>query len=281
MDWTSHRPALGKLPFVGAVVAVTLAYGDGISAAQPVSSAQLVPEYDHVVAGEPAFVAVRLTMEPGWHTYWRNPGDAGAPTIIDWRLPTDFSAGPIIWPTPQRYETGPIISFGFDGDVWLLSEITVPEDVTPGATVSVRADIEWLVCSDICIPQYGSFAIDLPVLEAHAPKGANEQFERARARLPDVASDGASLSMGGEFVKMSIPLDQPPGSLGDTWVFPADDGIVDYQATPEARMEGETLLVSVRRAAHATGTPTAFSGVVTFDDGGVTRAVEFHATPEN
>ncbi len=68
-------------------------------------------------------VALRLSMEKGWHTYWRNPGDSGLPTTLEWKLPAGVEAGPIEWPAPHVLPAGPLVNYGYDGEVLLLVEL--------------------------------------------------------------------------------------------------------------------------------------------------------------
>src|SRR5277367_1002441 len=87
---------------------------------QPHVVAELIPEMTTVEAGKPFGMILHLKMDPDWHTYWINPGDAGIPTTIKWTLPAGFTAGPIQWPTPEQHNMGPLVTYGYDGDVYLL-----------------------------------------------------------------------------------------------------------------------------------------------------------------
>ncbi len=58
-------------------------------------------------------LALRQKIKPGWHTYWRNPGDSGEPTRLAWVLPEGWSAGEIIWPVPERQPIGPLVDYGY------------------------------------------------------------------------------------------------------------------------------------------------------------------------
>ena len=79
-------------------------------------TASLVGETRNVVPGQPLHVALRQQIAPGWHTYWRNPGESGLPTTIDWSLPPGFTAGPIQWPTPERFVVDPVVGYGYHDD---------------------------------------------------------------------------------------------------------------------------------------------------------------------
>ena len=71
--------------------------------------AELVSEVSEVKPGEPFWVALRQTIKPHWHTYWKNPGDSGLPTEINWNLPAGAKADPIVWPTPTLIDVSGVI----------------------------------------------------------------------------------------------------------------------------------------------------------------------------
>jgi DsbC/DsbD-like thiol-disulfide interchange protein len=119
-------------------IALTVVVGVLLSGAMPGKSfaqavardhvtAELVSELDAIVPGATWLVALRLVSEPGWHTYWKNPGDAGSATNLRWTLPPGFRAGPILWPTPDRLAEPPLAAYGYQGEVLLLAEIEAPQ----------------------------------------------------------------------------------------------------------------------------------------------------------
>ena len=96
----------------------------------PKVHARLVAEDLSVAPGGTITVALEEKIAPGWHTYWKNPGDAGAPTDIQWTLPPGWKAGPIQWPRPKRLPVGPLMDYGYEGTPWLLTTLTAPADAT-------------------------------------------------------------------------------------------------------------------------------------------------------
>ena len=84
-------------------------------------------------------VALRLKMKPGWHTYWRNPGDSGLPTTLDWKLPPGVAAGPIQWPAPHALPAGPLVNYGYEGEVLHLVDLKAPPSVAPGGRETATA----------------------------------------------------------------------------------------------------------------------------------------------
>ena len=111
----------------------------------PHVEAELVAERTAIEPGRPLTVALRLQMARGWHTYWRNPGDSGLPTKVEWKLPEGYAAGAIQWPAPERLPAGPLTNFGYEGEVLLLTDIRVPANAVGPVTIAARA--EWLVCN--------------------------------------------------------------------------------------------------------------------------------------
>src|SRR6266496_5868662 len=151
----------------------------------PHVEAELISDNAALVPGQPATMALRLSIEDGWHTYWRNPGDSGLPTTLDWKLPPGFRAGAIEWPTPKALPVGPLVNYGYDGTVLHLVKLDVPADLKLGSTVDLAARADWLVCKETCIPDGADLKLALPVAE-HAAGDARwaQAIAAARAALP-------------------------------------------------------------------------------------------------
>jgi thiol:disulfide interchange protein/DsbC/DsbD-like thiol-disulfide interchange protein len=149
--------------------------------------AGLVAQKVAVAPGQPVLVGLRLIHDPHWHTYWRNPGDSGLPTKVDWRLPAGWKAQEIQWPTPMRLPVGPLANFGFEGDLVLPMVLTPPAGLSPGSEVRLEAQASWLVCKDVCIPGEATLALRLPVVAKDVPVADGPDaslFARAQAQTP-------------------------------------------------------------------------------------------------
>jgi thiol:disulfide interchange protein DsbD len=148
-------------------------------------TASLIAEPAWIRPGRPLSVGLRLRMDPEWHTYWKNPGDSGLPTRIRWTLPPGFEAGPLVWPTPERFASDPLASYGYSGEVVMLSEIRTPA-VAAGASVEIAARVDWLECREVCRPGKAELALSLEVKAGDPPPDARfvKDFAGARARLP-------------------------------------------------------------------------------------------------
>lgn len=148
--------------------------------------ADAIANVSAVVPGEPFLVGVRMHMAPGWHTYWKYPGDAGIPTEIKWELPAGWTAGEIQWPVPLKLdEPGDIQIYGYHDDLLLVQQITPPKNLAD-KNVTLSAKVSWLVCEKICIPGDGSVQIALPVSISNSAANT-ETFTRFQKQLPQAA----------------------------------------------------------------------------------------------
>jgi thiol:disulfide interchange protein len=224
----------------------------------------VIPQPDTTV-----WVAIRQTIEPSWHTYWRNPGDTGLATSIAWTLPKGITAGEPQWPVPERFTTGPIVNFGYRNNVTTL----VPLHVAPDARVGGMAEVKLFVleCQEMCIPEN----VTLQVKLSDAP-GPSEEFTAARATMPKPFSGAAALSVSARSVVLS--LSDPSFAHADparVHFFPATTGAVDYDARSEVRIDGNTLTWTAARAPRARPL-NALQGVLNVSGAG---AYEIRATP--
>ncbi len=142
------------------------------------ATASMVTDTDTVAPGKPIRVALRLHLEPGWHTYWRNPGDAGVAPDLSFTLPPGVTAGPVQWPVPHLETEGPLATYAYTGDVLLPVTLRGMH----GAT-EIQLTAEWLVCANICVPESGVFDLMLPAGDG-APSAQEKLFAAADARIP-------------------------------------------------------------------------------------------------
>lgn len=113
-----------------------------------------------------ALLALRFRMEKGWHIYWQNPGDSGEPPKIQWQLPAGFRVGAVEWPAPEKLTAPSIVDYGYENDVLLFAPLSVPAGVRDGERVTIAANVNWLVCREMCIPGKARVSLTLPVNSA-------------------------------------------------------------------------------------------------------------------
>lgn len=130
-----------------------------------------------VESGKTVWVGLQLTHQPEWHTYWKNSGDSGLPTVLEWTLPAGVLAGDIAWPLPKKLALGKLINYGYDGTVLLPVPLTISPDFKPSllnSDLTVKLKASWLVCRLECIPQEGEFALRIPVRGSTALNAAGK-----------------------------------------------------------------------------------------------------------
>jgi thiol:disulfide interchange protein DsbD len=203
--------------------------------------AELLAATDAMVPGQPLTVGLKLKHQAEWHTYWQVPGDSGLPTRIDWKLPAGFTAGPIEWPHPKRLPTGPLVNFGYDGEILLLTTIQVPADVPVGSRVTLAGKAEWLECKDVCIPGESDIALTLPVKSTAGPSAHVALFEATRVLIPQpLANATGQGTIDAGRIKLSLAL--PAGkTVSRLEFFPAQEGRIEPAAPQVLRREGEAV----------------------------------------
>jgi thiol:disulfide interchange protein DsbD len=182
-----------SLTFLAVFLALpVLAQGTGSFFGGPTTQTRLLFSAESAKPGETVWAGVELKMAPGWHTYWRNPGDAGLPTTLTWTLPDGVSAGEIQWPVPEKTVTpagdNPLYTYGYEDLVILLVPIKLAADLHPGA-VELSAEVGWMECKDTCNRYTAKVSGSLTVGSADKPSPNATLLEEWRARLPLTNSD--------------------------------------------------------------------------------------------
>ena len=138
-----------------------LLFGSSINAESEYSASNskisLISESKTILPNDSFYLGIKFELEKGWHTYWENPGDAGEGASIEWSLPKGVSSSNTLWPGPERIPVDPLMTFGYNDEVVLLTKITTQEDID--FPLEIKAKVAWFTCKDICIPQEGNVSI--------------------------------------------------------------------------------------------------------------------------
>jgi thiol:disulfide interchange protein DsbD len=265
-----------------AALALAAAPVTGFAAAQvttPQVRAELLAHApDGVTPGKPLWLGLSIEHQPGWHTYWKNPGDSGLPTTVDWQLPAGLQAGDIAWPTPRKLPVGPLMNFGYEGRLLLAVPVTVSAaPMTLTDSVPVRLKASWLVCKEVCIPEEGEFTLDLPVRAATAAHGA--LFEAARAAQPQAAPGATATArvVGDDLVVEASGL--PAGWQGRAIDFlPETASVIANAAPPRAQWQGGRWIAYVALDPQRSESPTALPAVLITPGQGAGLALQVAVT---
>jgi thiol:disulfide interchange protein DsbD len=282
-----------RLALAGLALALLLAMTTGTGHAQPVRTdhveAELVAEQQALVPGQPATLALRLRHAPQWHTYWRNPGDAGVATQVQWQLPAGFAAGALNWPVPERIPVPPLANYGYTGEVLLIAPLTVPALMMAGE-VTLRAHVDWLVCKDICIPGGADLALTLPVVQGSPvpdPRWSTA-FATTRARLPQAMPGLAAQAQArGRFIDLTIRCPACAGTPPrEAYFFAATEGLVEPSRAQRVSVSDGALQLRLPVAVDLTATGSIVEGVLVTQPPldaslpGVTLTAELSGKPE-
>ncbi len=151
----------------------------------PHSDARLVAEMQSARAGQPIEVGLWMTMDPDWHSYWINPGDAGMPSEVQWRLPEGVEAGSIQWPFPERIDQPPLTSYGYSHEVLLPMQVELTADFSDDS-ITLQGKAVWLICADVCLPAEQEVSLTLPVSAGEPTPNPDwaEAFSTTRSAFP-------------------------------------------------------------------------------------------------
>lgn len=230
------------------------------------TTAQLISEVRSIEPGKPFTVGVLMKMDEHWHIYWKNPGDAGIPPKIQWDLPEGFTAGEIQWPVPEKISTPPLMCFGYEGSALLMVDILPPKNLPLGETVTLKAKLDWLECSDICLPGKGDVSLTLPV----SPKALGlpsplhtEIVTQAKKTLPEKSDEwDISVSRDEKALHLKFAKKSPPVTLPtEAFFFPGEEGFINNAGEQVIHPDKDGFVLDVPIAYDATAKPEKISGI--------------------
>lgn len=196
---------------------------------EPVQVA-LIHEHQAIQPGRSFWVAFRLQLQDNWHTYWKNPGDAGMATAIEWELPEGFSASQVLWPTPTKFALDSMVGFGYESEVLLLTQITPPKVLPNDKPAELKAKINWLVCSDSqCLPgnSEATLVLEVSTKKSTAKTEWAELFDKARSQLPRKHSDlHVYRNING--IELELVLSDQKNHPVQAYFYPDENYIIDH-----------------------------------------------------
>ena len=236
----------------------------------PRATVTLVSDAASVSPGQTFRVGLRQKLAPGWHTYWKNPGDAGAAPNIALKLPDGATSGSIQWPGPSRFAVGPVTSFGYETEVVFPIAVTVPDTAQPGQMFPIEAEADWLVCERECIPESGTFRLELPV--AASPSPANTEiaasFATSDARRPVPSPWSSRLAADGEAITLTVEGEGlGPASVKEAFFYPSDWGVIVHSGAQKLTIDDGRLTLAIPKG-EAFNPQASAAGLLAVTDGG-------------
>jgi thiol:disulfide interchange protein/DsbC/DsbD-like thiol-disulfide interchange protein len=235
---------------------------------------ELVAEGSAPASGGKVALALRMTPKPGWHGYWKNPGDAGFESGVEWQLPAGVSVGLLRYPVPKRLTVAGLMNYVYEGPYALLTEVTVPPGLVTGTTLPLRGTIDYLVCTaELCVRESADLSLDLPIAPATGAQ-ARAEFDRWRQALPKPLGSPALFERKGNLLRIAIPVPEAV-EVSEPYFFPASAGILDHSAVQSFSRSGDMLVAEVPVPADAAA-PKGVEGIIDLGHG---RGLSLTATP--
>ena len=201
---------------------------------------------DGVAPGKSVWVGLQVAHQPEWHTYWKNSGDSGLPTLLQWTLPKGVVAGDIAWPVPKKIPIGNLANYGYEGTVLLPVPLTITPEFKPtllGGDVEVKLKASWLVCKKECIPEEGDFAITIPAKSTTALNAA--AFQAAFDAQPKALKGDSKAAIDGNAIQLTVS-GLPAAVRGKTLeFFPETGEVIETAAQWTQAWQGDTWTARV------------------------------------
>jgi thiol:disulfide interchange protein/DsbC/DsbD-like thiol-disulfide interchange protein len=207
----------------------------------PHAEVTLASETNAVEPGKSFRLGLHFKLVKGWHIYWINPGDAGEPPRLELTLPEGANSSDIVWPTPLRIPEGPVMTYGYADEVLLPLTVIAPIVET---SFPVEAKANWLVCDKICVPEEGSFHLDIPVGGLTRSPEAR-LFASTDQRSPGPSPFFATLAPDGSLFVEGKKISER--SVADAWFLPDKWGAIDDGAPQTPTITAGKLILTLKR----------------------------------
>lgn len=243
------------------------------------SVATLITDTDTTDGKAPLHVALRLKLQNGWHTYWRNPGDAGEAPDVTVTADGAFSgkASTIVWPTPHRIPDASLMSYAYTGDVVLPMELPLhPAGAQASGPTTLKAHASWLVCENVCVPEEADLAVTLQPGPAH-PSTEAPLFAATAEATPVPSPYAATVSADGVLTIKGSDLSAP--AVQDAWFMPDQPGLIDQAAAQKFTVQDGNVALTLKRLPEFAATQPLSGLLVLKDAAGSERALSLTAKP--
>ncbi len=240
----------------------------------------LIAETASPSAGSTITIAVEMTPAPGWHGYWKNPGDAGMETEVRWTLPDGVAVTPFTYPVPERLTVAGLMNYVYSHPYAMMAQLSVPANLAPGSALPLRATLNWLECTDvICVPASAEIATTLTVGDGRVNTASRARFDRWRAAEPRPLGSQGYYERAGDRIRLALPL--PADILVEApYLFPLTDGAIAYSAQQSFSRSEDMLIVEVPAAdGFAEAGISTITGVLSLGDKAELPGLSFTATP--
>lgn len=240
---------------------------------------ELTPEVVSLRPGGSFWVALRMSMDPEWHVYWKNPGDSGVPPFLQWTLPEGIEVSEFSWPVPEKINIPPLTSYGYEGEVVLLARLTVSDQMETPSVVEVPAKLQFLACRIECVPGYADFNVKFYVDQGG--RQINPYFsQRVGEPWKKIPPADTGLLLGvfenDQHLVIRFKNADLPGAVSEAYFFPYSAKLIDHAAAQTLKkVKGGYELFAQKSSIFEASQLAPLSGVLSLTlDNGQTLAAE-------
>ena len=232
--------------------------------------AKLISEVKTIQPGNSFWIGLNLKMQDEWHTYWKNAGDAGMASYINWNLPERFTASEIHWPYPQKIYMSGLANYGYEGETTLLIKITPPKNYDKDS-VTLKAHAEWLVCKVECLPGNADLEITLPISN-NPPVINDENLEKiadAKFNIPIESQEWKieAVKNNDDVIIKVNPTNNYNYELTDLYFYPNKNGIYQNAADQKFEFKNGSYFLTVLLENFRTEEPSELNGILVASNG--------------
>lgn len=236
---------------------------------------ELITETGTIAPSRDFLAGLHFVLDPGWHIYWINAGDAGEPPRVDWQLPVGITAGDLQFPAPERLPLGPLMDFGYQHEVLLPIPMRADGSIRPGTKATLRGQLHFLVCSNVCIP--GSADLEDTVSVASQPGSPDVNTEplflAAERALPRALPLGVSVQV--QQTKTAFVIRFTGERIASAEFYPYDQNLIDNAAPQIVQPQPDGVRITVEKAQGLQQVPATLHGLLKLPDG---TAYQFTST---
>lgn len=233
---------------------------------------ELISEQQTIQPGESFWIGIRMDMRDGWYVYYRNPGDSGMPMMVEWLHEDDFQIGDIEWPYPLWIDvSGGLTSYGYYDNILFMMEARAPSNLVSGDEYTLKAEADWLICEDICVPEYADLTLTLSVSDDDITY--NEEwfslFAETRQNLP-VTLDFWNTSASYENNRATLTLTNEAFDISDysdIKYFANEEGQIENGAAQPFSVDGNSITIELQKSTYKSNDIERLWGVIYNSDG--------------
>ena len=255
------------------LITPSLAQGKIAKAVTDHASVEILIESKEIYTNENLVLGIRFDLEPGWHVYWKNPGDSGLPPDINWVTEDGARLDKILWPAPEKTPENPLMTYGYYNELVLPLIFKIDKKFSEFKESSI--EINFLICELICIPEQ-------VIINFDAKDYTDEDIKRSRnilsswyTKIPK--DDKIEIYAEASDSFLSLSWVNEDNNTSGAYFYPDAGGLIRYAAKQLYVEENKTSKIIIERPPSYLPGILEASGVLEINSG--RRKQSFNISP--